>query len=72
MRPVDKVFMNFIQGRPHMDMSIGIGWSVMQRPLAFGVFGLSLFFIETNAVPAFNPFGLSLRQASPHRKIGFR
>ena len=51
MTAVDDVFVSFIQRRAHMNVAIGIGRAVMQRP-AFAVFGLlAQLFVKLDLLP---------------------
>ena len=71
MRAIDDVFEDFIQRRAHMNVAIGIGRPVMERILRLSLTLLTQALIEPNFSPPREPFRFFLRQASPHREIGF-
>ena len=66
------IFEDFIHGRAHMNMAIGVRRAVMQgiSRLVRAVFAQGI--IKIDFVPMGQPFRLFLGQACPHRKIGFR
>jgi len=71
MGAVDDIFENFIQRRAHMDMTIGIGRAIMQRP-RLGVFGLlAQALIKAKLLPELKPLRLFFRQTRTHGEISF-
>ena len=68
---VDDILVRLVQRRAHMDVTIGVGRSVVECPLTQRIFRRALFLIQANPLPALQPFRLGFGQACAHRKIGF-
>ncbi len=64
---------DLIKGSPQMDISVGIGWSVMENKLlSFRLVPLQSLFIQIFRLPILQHLRFLLGKSSTHGKIGLR
>ena len=67
----DHVLENFVQRMSDVKMSVGVGRSVMKNEGRSALL-FAQPVVNADPLPPFEPAGLPLRKARPHREIGFR
>jgi hypothetical protein len=63
---------DFVQGRAHMDVTVGVWRSIVEDELGTPLGGLTHLGIELIRLPFFELFGFTLRQVGLHREGGGR
>lgn len=66
---VDDVLEDFVEGVTHVEVTVGVGRTIMEREGATGVFGGERF-VNSLFLPKFLQFWFSLNGVCPHVEVG--